>query len=150
MLCFNTAFCKSYEYLIYDDSCNLYSTSEVESQYEKLIDSLKKKSNSSFNLIHLLRGNILSLMQEDSNLNNKIMIDKKIYPECEPKPAKFLYTEEIHCNDELNDFNETYIMDNLSPATNYQFKIEVANAFGKSAAFITDQIEGKHIFIRIN
>lgn len=143
LLCFNTPFCKQYEHLTYDDSCNLYSTSEVESYYEKLMDDLKKKSNSTFNLIHLLRGNILSLVQEDSSLNNKILTEKKIYPECEPKPAKLLHSEEIYCNDELNDFKDTYTFENLSPATNYQFKIEVANAFGKSSSFITEQIEGK-------
>jgi hypothetical protein len=142
LLCFNTPFCKQYEHLTYDDSCNLYSTSEVESYYEKLMDDLKKKSNSTFNLIHLLRGNILSLVQEDSSLNNKILTEKKIYPECEPKPSKLLHSEEIYCNDELNDFKDTYIFENLSPATNYQFKIEVANAFGKSSSFITEQIEG--------
>ena len=27
LLCFNTPFCKQYEHLTYDDSCNLYSTS---------------------------------------------------------------------------------------------------------------------------
>ena len=116
LLCFHTPFCHSYEYLIYEDSCNLYSNDQVEKQYEKLMDNLKTRLNSSFNLIHLLRGNILSVYQEDLNKNNKILIDKKTYPECEPKPvAKSIFSEEIHCNDEINEFNENYILDNLTP-----------------------------------
>ena len=141
ILCFNTPFCKSYEYLMYEDSCNLFSNSKVESYYKNVIDKLKTQSSSSFNLIHLLQANILSLLQEDSYLNNSLLIDKKTYPECEPKPTAFFLTEELHCSDELADYTDTYTIENLTPSTSYQFRIEIANAFGKSDSYLTDRIE---------
>jgi hypothetical protein len=127
---------------MYDDSCNLFSTSKIESYYKYLIDTYKNRSNVNFNLIHLLQGNILSLLHEDVySSNSTILIDKKTYPECESKPTAFFFTEELHCSDELQEFTDNYVFDNLFPATSYQFKIEVASAFGKSDPFVTDAIE---------
>jgi hypothetical protein len=145
MLCFGTPFCKSYEYLMYDDSCNLYSNSKVESYYKSLIDKLKRSSSpdSNFNLIHLLQENLMSVLQESSTFNNTMLIDKKLYPECEPKTNVFFLTEELHCSDELADFTETYVLENLVPTTRYQFRVEVASAFGKSDSILSKEIESK-------
>jgi hypothetical protein len=146
MLCFSTPFCKSYEYLMYDDSCNLYSSSKVESYYKSLIDKYKS-SSSDFNLIHLLQENLMSVLQESSTFNNTLLVDKKLYPECEPKTNVFFLTEELHCSDELADFADTYVLENLVPTTKYQFRVEVANAFGKSDSFLTKEIESKNKMI---
>ena len=126
---------------MYDDSCNLFSNTKVENYYKTLIDKLKTSAKSSFNLIHLLQANILSLLQENLNINSSILIDKKSYPECEPKPTAFFLTEELHCSDETAEYTDTYVFENLIPSTTYQFRIEVANAFGKSATILTDRIE---------
>ena len=128
---------------MYDDSCNLFSNSKVESYYRNLIDKLKKNSPSSnFNLIHLLQANILSLLKENFNLNNTMLVDKKTYPECEPKPTAFFLTEELHCSDEIAEFTDTYVLENLVPSTRYQFRIEIANPFGRSESFLTEEIQG--------
>lgn len=72
LVCFNTPFCKSYEYLIYDDSCNFYSDSKIDAYYKMLIDNLKSTSTSqptqsnnfTFNLIHLLQADFFNLVEE--------------------------------------------------------------------------------------
>ncbi len=140
MLCFNTPFCKSYEYLMHEDSCNLYSDFKTNNYYKDLIEKLKGSSNE-FNLIHLLQANILSLVQEDSDFKSTSLVDKKTYPDCEPKPSAFFLTEDLHCSDELADYTEVYTMSNLIPTVNYQFKIEIYNAFGKSSSFYTEEIQ---------
>lgn len=142
MLCFITPFCKSYEYLMFDGSCNLYSNSKVESYYANLLDKFKNSvKNSNFNLIHLLQANIISVLEENSAFNNTVLIDKKLYPECEPKPSAYFLNEELHCSDEVAEFTDTYVLDNLIPSTRYQFRVEVANAFGRSESVLTKEIE---------
>lgn len=67
LACFNTPFCRSYDFLMYDDSCNFYSDSTTDSYYRKLIETLKNSSASSnftFNLIHLLQPDLLNLNEE--------------------------------------------------------------------------------------
>ena len=130
---------------MYDDSCNLYSSSKVETYYKSLIDKYKSSSASSsdFNLIHLLQENVMSVLQESSTFNNTLLVDKKLYPECEPKSNVFFLTEELHCSDELADYVDTYVLENLVPTTKYQFRVEVANAFGKSDSILSKEIESK-------
>ena len=155
--CFLTPFCKSYEYLMYDDSCNFFSSSTVETYYKNLMSILKNRNHRepggtdeattqpSFDLLHLLQGNILSVLQESMHLNNTVVIDKKNYPECEAKPSALAFTEEMHCSDELNDYADTYTFDALLPGTSYQFKFQVAGPLGLSEPVVTGMIDGKAI-----
>ncbi|CAF0715506.1 unnamed protein product [Brachionus calyciflorus] len=138
--CFQMAFCKSYEYLMYDDSCNFYTNTEIDSFYSKIVDRIEQKnSNLNFDLIHL-RDDAPKTLEEDLIYNYTILIDKKSYFTCENRTANS-FSEEFYCRDKLADFKETYIMENLSPLTSYQFRIEVANAFGISQAIFTDMIQ---------
>lgn len=142
LLCFETPFCQSYEHLVLENSCDLFSSPTVETYYNDLIKQVRNRSSSDFNLLHLLRGNILSVLQENLSLVNKrFLSDTKSIArtECESR----LTTAEIHCNDELFNFNETYTFQNLTPGTTYQFKLQVSNVFGKSNYFVTKNIEGE-------
>lgn len=142
LLCYQIPFCKSYEYFMYDDSCNLFSNRNMDNYYKTLIDRIKQSnSDSNFNLIHLLQGDLLNKLEENLNFNNSIVIDKKVYPDCESKPMSADLGEELHCRDDLADFNEIYELDDLVPLTSYQFRLEVANAFGKSLPILSEIIE---------
>lgn len=148
VVCFKTPYCKSYEYAMYDDSCYLYSNSQIENQYRKLIDSLKNISTWSetrslpvtFNLINLLQEYHYNLA-EDNLFANVTLLDKKKYPGCEPKPSQTLFDDELDCSDQLAEFNQTYTMRDLLPATSYQFRVELASAFGVSATRFTESVQ---------
>lgn len=146
MLCFSTPFCQSYEYLVYEESCNLYSNSKVETYYKNLMDKFKKLSTgSNFNLIHLLQANLVSLVQVDPNSNSTKLVDKKYYPECEPKlTAEY---DDVRCSDELAEFTDTYVLEDLIPSARYQFRVGVANAFGVSDSFLSPEIESKTYYM---
>jgi hypothetical protein len=140
LLCFNTPFCRYYEHLVLENSCNFYSSQGVETYYNNLIEKIKKKSNSNFNMLHLLRGNILTVLDEDLTLSNRMYVaDTKSIAntECESRHS----TAEIHCSDQLSDFSDNYVFYNLVPGTSYQFKIQVTNAFGQSQSIITELFE---------
>ena len=147
LLCFSTAFCKSYEYLVLDNTCDFYSTPTVESFYNALIEEIRNRSKADFNLLHLLRGNILSVLQENMSMSNKmLLVDSKpiAHPECEHRQD--LSSGEIHCNDQLFDFSDNYLFRGVVPGYTYQFKLQVSSAFGLSDNYITKQIESNYIF----
>lgn len=140
LLCFNTPFCQSYEHLVLENSCNFYSSQEIETYYNNLIEEIKNQSNSNFNLLHLLRGNILTVLDEDLSWSNRMhLADTKSITttECESRHS----TAEIHCSDQLSNFTKNYAFDNLVPGSSYQFKIQVTNAFGQSQSVITEVVE---------
>ncbi len=140
LLCFDTPFCHSYEHLVLENSCDFFSSQTVESYYNNLIDLVRNRSSSSFNLLHLLRGNILSVLQEELTWTNKMLLaDTKSIAtsECESRHS----TAEIHCSDQLFDFEENYTFYNLTPGTSYQFKVQVSNAFGRSDSFVTREVQ---------
>lgn len=140
LLCFDTPFCHSYEHLVLENSCDFFSSQGVEAYYNSLIEQVRNRTNSNFNLLHLLRGNILTVLQEDLSWTNKMLLaDTKSIAtsECESRHS----TAEIHCSDQLFDFEENYVFQNLTPGTKYQFKVQVVNAFGKSDAFITEVVD---------
>lgn len=77
IVCFSTPFCRYYEYVLFDDSCNFYSDSGIEDSYKSLVDRLKNTSTPSlpsasssegnftfFNLIHLLQADLFNLVEE--------------------------------------------------------------------------------------
>jgi len=140
LLCFDTPFCHSYEHLVLENSCDFFSSQPVEAYYNNLIDLVRNRSSTSFNLLHLLRGNILSVLQEELTWTNKMLLaDTKSIAtsECESRHS----TAEIHCSDQLFDFDEKYTFYNLTPGITYQFKVQVSNPFGKSDSFITQEVE---------
>ena len=124
---------------MFDDSCNLYSSASLEDHYRQLIEKLK--GNSDFELMHLLQANVFSLLQEDQLLNNSLLVDKKTYPDCEPRSNSFYLNEDLHCSDELADYSDTYEFEHLVPLTTYQFRVEVVNAFGKSDSLLTEPLD---------
>ncbi|RNA43470.1 hypothetical protein BpHYR1_047388, partial [Brachionus plicatilis] len=131
LTCFQTPLCQSYEYLLYDDSCNFYSTPKVEAFYHETIDKIKKVNiGSDMMLVHMQEDGPRAL-EEAQLYNFTILMDKKSYFYCENRIANS-FNEENYCRDEIPDFKETYTMENLTPLTTYQFRIEVTNAFGVS------------------
>jgi hypothetical protein len=149
ILCFNTPFCTSYEYLMYDDSCRLHSNKKMNAYYKDLIQSLNKTLDfKDFNLMHLLQLDFVHLLQEENTFNSTILTDNKIYLSCEPKTSESSFSEELHCVDELADFTSNYAFENLKPMTSYQFRIEIINTFGKSSTYYTPEVDGN--FFNLN
>ena len=102
---------------------------------------MEERAGASISLIHLLQGD--ATRPSDADANDTLLVDTKTYTECEQKPAQFFFAEEQHCSDVLQEYADTYRFDGLVPTTTYQFKVQVANAFGKSVPVITDPITGK-------
>jgi hypothetical protein len=150
LVCYSTPFCKSYEYLMYDDSCNFYSNSKIDNFYKNLIEKLKKSSSSSsststsnnlsFNLMHLLQADFFNLVEEHA-LTKVTILDRKAYAGCEPKPSDNVLEDEMNCSDQLADYMPTYTLDNLVPATDYQFRVEIASPFGLSKTYYSESIQ---------
>jgi hypothetical protein len=164
LVCFNTPFCRAYEYVVYDDSCNFYSDSSTDNYYKSLIERLKGSSTSPssaasnnitfFNLIHLLQADFFNLVEEKA-FSNVTLIDRKKYASCEPKvnskPAtsrsRYSLTSSLDeldddsCSDQLADYTSPYTLSNLIPLTSYQMRIELVTAFGKSSVFLTEPVQ---------
>jgi hypothetical protein len=116
----------------------------VNSYYKNLISGLNQTLDfKDFNLMHLLQLDFVHLLQEENTFNTTILTDNKIYLSCEPKTSEATLSEELHCVDELADFSDKYVFENLKPMTSYQFRIEIINTFGKSTTYYTPQIDGK-------
>lgn len=162
LVCFNTPFCRSYEYLMYDDSCNFFSDKSTDDYYKGLIDRLKNSSASTsftFNLIHLLQADLLNMIEEKVNrcrgsqclgsnligwtikeFANITLVDQKRYPSCQPS-VNNSDPDELKCSDQLADFTNPYVLNDLIPLTNYQFRVEVVTPFGISRAYLTESVQ---------
>lgn len=108
---------------------------------KRLFDNLITNQTNSSIWLHVEQF----LPKEDISLKNSILTSKKINPECEKK-FNFDYESQQKdwCVGVLEDFKDTYVIENLLPDTSYQFKIEVSNSYGQYYSLITEEIKGKY------
>lgn len=129
---------------MFEDSCRFFYTNETHKFYSNMISSLNISLGfDDFNLLNMLELDFVHLLQEESSFNSTSLMDNKLYMSCEPRESSDpnIMNEELHCRDELAEFTSEYVLDVLKPATSYQLRIEVVNAFGKSAAYFTPEIK---------
>lgn len=124
---------------MYDDSCNFYSTPRIETFYDQIINKLKDQ-NSGTNLNLFQMHNDVTRTIEEQLYNFTVLVDKKSNSLCENRTVNS-FNEESYCRDEIADFKETYIMDNLIPLTSYQFRIEITSAFGISRPYFSEIVK---------
>ena len=136
--------CHIYEYQLFDACCVFFSSFKFDRIYYNITETLKNRYNSNFNLIYVSADH--TPIYEDPVYNNKIIIENKHDCSTNNWHTEGELPDQVDsCTYELSEFNEIYKIDNLLPGTSYQFKIEIANAFGISDAFISDLIESKLI-----
>jgi hypothetical protein len=129
-------------YIIDINNCRLYSKKQLH-KIKRLFDNLITNQTNSSIWLHVEQF----LPKEDISLKNSILTSKKINPECEnEKKFNFDYESQQKdwCVGVLEDFKDTYAIENLLPDTSYQFKIEVSNSYGQYYSLITEEIKGKY------